>query len=75
MQRHKIILDIDNAFTIPAQDTDDAMALALALTSPEIELLGVTTCGGNCRTWQSTENSLRMLEIAGCPNIPVAAGR
>ena len=75
MQRHKIILDIDNAFTIPAQDTDDAMALALALTSPEIELLGVTTCGGNCRTWQSTDNSLRMLELAGCPNIPVAAGR
>lgn len=75
IQRHKVILDIDNAFTIPAQDTDDAMALALALTSPEIELIGVTTCGGNCRTWESTENSLRMLEIAGCGSIPVAAGR
>jgi purine nucleosidase len=75
MKKHKVILDIDNAFTIPAQDTDDAIALALALTSPEIELLGCTTCGGNCRTWQSTENSLRMLEIAGKENIPVAAGR
>lgn len=75
MERHKVILDIDNAFTIPAQDTDDAMALALALTSPEIELIGVTTCGGNCRTWESTENSLRMLEIAGRGNILVAAGR
>ena len=75
MQRHKVILDIDNAFTIPAQDTDDAMALALALTSPEIELIGITTCAGNCRTWQSTENSLRMLELAGRGDIPVAAGR
>lgn len=75
MDRHKVILDIDNAFTIPAQDTDDAMALALALTSPEIELLGCTSCAGNCRTWQSTENTLRMLEIAGRGDIPVAAGR
>lgn len=75
MKKHKIILDIDNAFTIPSQDTDDAMALALALTSPEIELLGITTCAGNCRTWQSTVNTLRMLEIAGKVHIPVAAGR
>jgi purine nucleosidase len=75
MDKHKVILDIDNAFTIPAQDTDDAMALALALASPEIDLIGITTCGGNCRTWQSTENSLRMLEIAGRGDIPVAAGR
>lgn len=73
--RRKIILDVDNAFTIPVQDTDDAMALALALTSPEIELLGVTTCAGNCRTWQSTENSLRLLELAGRSDIPVAQGR
>ena len=74
MQRPKVILDIDNAQTI-GNDTDDAMALALALTSPEIELLGVTTCAGNCRTWQSTENTLRMLELAERPDIPVAAGR
>lgn len=71
----KIILDIDNALTIPAQDTDDAMALALALVSPELELVGCTTCAGNCRTAQSTENTLRMLEIAGTRKIPVAGGR
>ena len=74
MQRHKIILDVDNALAV-ANDTDDAMAIALALTSPEIELLRITTCAGNCRTWQSTENSLRMLELAGRGDIPVAAGR
>jgi inosine-uridine nucleoside N-ribohydrolase len=71
----KIILDIDNALTIPAQDTDDAMALALALVSPEVELLGCTTCAGNCRTRQSTVNTLRMLEIGDVHHVPVAGGR
>ena len=71
----KIILDIDNALTIPAQDTDDAMALALALTSPELELIGCTTCAGNCRTSLSTTNTLRLLDIADAGQIPVAGGR
>ena len=71
----KIILDIDNALTIPVQDTDDALALALALVSPELELVGVTTCAGNCRTDQSTRNTLRLLQAAGAVNVPVAEGR
>ena len=71
----KIILDIDNALTLPAQDTDDALALALALVSPEVELVGITTCAGNCRTAQSTRNTLRLLQAAGAPRIPVAPGR
>ncbi|MDJ0809636.1 MAG: nucleoside hydrolase [Desulfobacterales bacterium] len=71
----KIILDIDNALTLPAQDTDDAIALALALVSPELELVGITTCAGNCRTPQSTRNTLRLLEAAGAAGIPVAEGR
>jgi purine nucleosidase len=75
MEKHKIILDIDNAHGLPVMDTDDGMALALALTSPEIELLGCTTCAGNCRTSVSTRNTLYMLELADKPNIPVAEGR
>ncbi len=71
----KIILDIDNAITMPAQDTDDALALALALVSPEVELVGVTTCAGNCRTPQSTRNTLHLLEIADAAQVPVAQGR
>ncbi len=71
----KIILDIDNALTIPVQDTDDALALALALVSPELELVGVTTCAGNCRTDESTRNTLRLLQTAGAVNVPVAEGR
>jgi purine nucleosidase len=70
----KVILDMDNALTIPVQDTDDALALALALVSPELEILGCTTCAGNCRTPQSTLNTLRLLEAGGIQALPVAEG-
>lgn len=71
---HKVILDLDNAFTLPAQDTDDGMALALALASPELDLLACTTCAGNCRAEQSTANTLALLALAGRGEIPVATG-
>ena len=70
----KVILDIDNALTIPVQDTDDALALALALTSPELAVLGCTTCAGNCRTHRSTQNTLCLLEAGGIRTLPVAEG-
>jgi purine nucleosidase len=70
----KVILDIDNALTIPAQDTDDALALALALVSPELDVLGCTTCAGNCRTPQSTLNTLRLLTMGDVNALPVAEG-
>lgn len=70
----KVILDMDNALTIPAQDTDDALALALALVSPELDVLGCTTCAGNCRTPQSTHNTLRLLEAGDVRSVPVAEG-
>ena len=75
MEKQKIILDLDNATGIPARDVDDGLTLAMALASPELELLGITTCAGNCRTHESTRNTLSMLELAGRQDIPVAAGR
>src|SRR5690242_2036931 len=53
---------------------DDAMALLLALASPEIELLGVTTVHGNTTLSNATANALRVLELAGRGDVPVAAG-
>ena len=47
MKRHKIILDVDTGSGITPIDIDDGQAIVLALASPEIELLGCTTCGGN----------------------------
>ena len=53
---------------------DDAMALLLALASPELDLLGVTTVHGNQTLAKTTANALRVLEFAGRGDVPVAAG-
>jgi inosine-uridine nucleoside N-ribohydrolase len=53
---------------------DDAIALLLALASPEVELLGVTTVSGNQTVEKTTANALRVLELAGGESVPVAAG-
>src|SRR3954451_18223579 len=53
---------------------DDAMALLLALASPELELAAVTTVAGNQTIEKVTANAVRVLDIAGADAIPVAAG-
>ena len=62
-----IILDCDPGH-------DDAIALLLALASPEVEVLGVTTVHGNQTLEKTTANALRVLDLAGRTDIPVAAG-
>jgi inosine-uridine nucleoside N-ribohydrolase len=53
---------------------DDAIALLLALASPELQLLGVTTVAGNQTLEKTTANAIRVLEFAGRAEVPVAAG-
>jgi pyrimidine-specific ribonucleoside hydrolase len=53
---------------------DDAIALLLALASPEVELLGVTTVHGNQTLEKTTANAIRVLDFAGKTELPVAAG-
>lgn len=53
---------------------DDAIALMLAVASPELEVLGVTTVAGNTTLDKTTRNALTVLDLAGRPDIPVAAG-
>jgi inosine-uridine nucleoside N-ribohydrolase len=53
---------------------DDAIALLLALASPELELLGVTTVAGNQTLEKTTANAIRVLDFVGGNDIPVAAG-
>ncbi len=65
--RTAIILDCDPGH-------DDAIALLLALASPELDLLGVTTVYGNQTLAKTTANALRVLDFAGRADIPVAAG-
>jgi inosine-uridine nucleoside N-ribohydrolase len=53
---------------------DDAIALLLALASPELDLLGVTTVAGNQTLEKTTANAQRVLEVVGRGDVPVAAG-
>jgi inosine-uridine nucleoside N-ribohydrolase len=53
---------------------DDAIALLLALASPEVELLGVSTVAGNTTLENATANAIRVLEHVGRGDVPVAAG-
>ncbi|MCV2447882.1 nucleoside hydrolase [Paracoccus sp. DMF] len=63
----KIIIDTD-----PGQD--DAVAILLALASPEIEVLGLTAVAGNVPLHHTQRNALVLCELAGRPDLPVYAG-
>lgn len=63
----KIILDCDPGH-------DDAVAILLALGNPEIDLIGVTTVGGNQSLDKVTYNARAVLEKAHATHIPVHAG-
>ncbi|MGH3623726.1 MAG: nucleoside hydrolase [Sciscionella sp.] len=53
---------------------DDAFAIALAALSPDVELLAVTTVYGNVPLEATSRNALRLLELCGRDDVPVAAG-
>jgi inosine-uridine nucleoside N-ribohydrolase len=63
----KVILDTDPGH-------DDAIALLLALASPELDLLGVTTVAGNQTLEKTTVNALKILEFVGRADVPVHVG-
>lgn len=62
-----VILDCDPGH-------DDAVAILLAVGSPRIDLLGVTTVFGNCKVEDATRNALDVLALAGREDVPVASG-
>ena len=63
----KIIIDTD-----PGQD--DAVAILLALASPELEVLGMTVVAGNVPLKLTEKNARKICELAGRPDIKVFAG-
>ena len=63
----KIIFDTDPG-------TDDAMALMLALNSPELNVAAITVVPGNVTAAQGLDNALRMVSLANRCDIPVAGG-
>ncbi len=66
MPKH-IILDTDPGI-------DDALAILLALASPEIVLDGISAIHGNASTAQVTTNALSILELAKASHVPVYKG-
>lgn len=63
----KVILDTDPGI-------DDAMAIAYALSHPDIELLGLTTVFGNVNIEKATRNAQYILQVLGATQVAVAAG-
>ena len=63
----KIIIDTD-----PGQD--DAVAILLALASPELDVLGITAVAGNVPLPLTQLNTRKITDLAGRPDIPVFAG-
>ncbi len=63
----RIIIDTDPGI-------DDAMAILLALRSPELKVEAITPVSGNVPLELTLPNALRLVEIAGRTDIPVAAG-
>ena len=63
----KIVLDTDPGH-------DDAIAILLALASPELELLGLTTVAGNQTLDKTTANALKILEYVERTDVPVSVG-
>src|ERR1700716_949790 len=63
----KIIFDTDPG-------TDDALALMLALNSPELDVRAITVVPGNVTAAMGLENALRMVSLANRCDIPIAAG-
>ncbi len=64
----KAILDLDTGI-------DDALALAYALGSPELEVIGVTCTYGNVLLETGAANDLALLELFGAPGVPVYLGQ
>ncbi len=64
---HRVLLDVDTGI-------DDALAIMFAVAHPEIELLGITCVAGNTSLENVVANTLKVLDVAEAPSIPVAAG-
>ena len=67
MNARKVILDCDPGI-------DDALALMLALSLPELDVIGITVVCGNVPVEKGVKNALKILELMNRTEIPVYAG-
>jgi purine nucleosidase len=69
-----VIIDTDPGLGEPGSDIDDGLAIALAVRSPELDVLGITTVNGNVPVPTATDVARRLIDRLGVPGIPVAQG-
>lgn len=74
MTRRSVIIDTDPGIGDPGSVLDDGLAIAFALASPEIEVLGLTVVNGNVDLETGLSSAHRLLERLGHPAVPVIAG-
>lgn len=67
MSPSRVIIDTDPGI-------DDALAILLALASPELEVEALISVHGNTDVVQATSNALSVLALGGRPDVPVAVG-
>ncbi len=65
--QRRVIIDTDPG-------VDDAMAILLALNSPELKVEALTVVPGNVEAWQGLENALKLVSLANRCDLPVAGG-
>ncbi|XP_030603601.1 inosine-uridine preferring nucleoside hydrolase-like isoform X2 [Archocentrus centrarchus] len=65
--KKKLIIDVDAG-------VDDAVAIMIALSMPDVEVLGITCCNGNTSVENVLKNVLRVLKICNRLDIPVYRG-
>ncbi|MCU1693125.1 MAG: nucleoside hydrolase [Frankiales bacterium] len=70
----RLVIDTDPGNGIPGSDVDDGLAIALALASPEVELLALTIVAGNVPVDRGVQGALELLEAAGAGSVPVHRG-
>lgn len=70
----KVIIDADPAIGVRFKDVDDGLMLIMALNSPEIEVLGITTTFGNGSEEVSYQKALEIIEVTGSHTVPVLRG-
>lgn len=63
----RVIIDTDPGI-------DDAMAILLAVNSPELKVEALTVVPGNVEAWQGLENALKIVSLAGRCDLPIAGG-
>ncbi len=70
----RILIDTDPGIGSPGADVDDGVAILLALASPEVEVIGLTTVAGNVPCDTGSKNIVDLMRKIGRTGIPVARG-